>query len=163
MAGWRLVVLNGPNLGRLGQREPEIYGSVTHDELVASCREWGRRNGHRVEVRQTDSEGELIRFVHEAAGGADALVINAAGYTHTSVALRDALLAVDLPSVELHITNPWRREPFRQRNLLHDVVTASVFGFGTGGYRLALTGAVELLSARAGGSGNQAPAPKKKS
>ncbi len=146
MSNWLITILNGPNLSQLGKREPEIYGSVTYDDLVTQCSEWGGQHGHQVTVRQTDSEGELVQLIQDAAGDSDGLIINAAAYTHTSVAVRDALAAVDLPVVELHISNPWSREPFRQQNYLSDVVTAGIHGFGTGGYLLALTGLMEILS-----------------
>jgi 3-dehydroquinate dehydratase-2 len=141
----RISVLNGPNLGRLGRRETALYGSTTAAQLAGLCREWGADLGCDVRFAQTDGEGELVRLIHAAADETDGAVLNAGAYTHTSVALRDALLAVTIPVVELHITSPASREPLRRRNLLSDVVTASVHGFGIEGYRLALAGLVHLL------------------
>ena len=141
----RITVLNGPNLGRLGQREPEIYGDTTAAQLGGLCRDWGADLGCKVEYRQTDGEGELIGLIHTAGDEADGLVLNAGAYTHTSVAIRDAVQAVAIPVVELHISNPAAREPLRRTNLLTDVVTASLQGFGVEGYRLALAGLLALL------------------
>lgn len=140
----RIALLNGPGIDRLGGREPHIYGSVGWDELVARCRDWAAAEGVELDVRQVDGEGELVGLIHSCAETADALVINPAAYTHTSVAVRDALLCVDKPVVELHLSNPDAREDFRRRNLVSDIVTATVRGFGVGGYLLALEGAREL-------------------
>ncbi len=140
----RIALLNGPNLNRLGARQPEIYGVRHWDDLVAECRDWAAANDVDLDVHQVDGEGELVALIHRCAAEADALVINPAGYTHTSVALRDALLCVEVPVVELHLSNPDAREDFRRRNLIADVVAASVRGFGARGYLLALDGAVSL-------------------
>lgn len=141
----RVFVLGGPNLGRLGRREPEIYGSTSWQELGRLCAGWAADLGLDLEFLQTDGEGELVGLVHRAGDQGQALVLNAAAYTHTSVAVRDAVAAVGIPVVELHISNPSAREPFRRTNLLADVVTASVCGFGIEGYRLALQGVAALL------------------
>ena len=141
----RITVLNGPNLGRLGQREPVIYGDTTSAQLAGLCRDWGADLGCKVEYQQTDGEGELIGLIHTAGDEADGLVLNAGAYTHTSVAIRDAVQAVAIPVVEVHITNPAAREPLRRANLLTDVVAASLQGFGVEGYRLALAGLLALL------------------
>lgn len=140
-------VLDGPNLGRLGRREPELYGSTTWDELADLCRTWAAGAGCGCECRQTDSEGDLVGLIHAAGDGADGLVLNAAAYTHTSVAVRDAVAAVDIPVIEVHLTNPSAREDFRRTNLLEDVVTARVAGFGTDSYRLAIMGLAARLGA----------------
>ncbi|MCU1690406.1 MAG: aroQ, partial [Jatrophihabitantaceae bacterium] len=108
-----VLVLNGPNLGRLGTREPHIYGSTTYVELVASCIAWGRELGLAVEVRQTESEADLIAWLHEAADEALPVVINPGGYAHTSIALRDAAASLSSPLVEVHISNVHAREEFR--------------------------------------------------
>jgi len=142
----RVFVVGGPNLGRLGTREPEIYGRTTWAELETLCRGWAAEAGLEIEFLQTDGEGELVGLIHRAADAAAGLVLNAAAYTHTSVAVRDAVAAAPIPVVEVHLSNPARREPFRRRNLLADVVTASVCGFGVDGYRLALSGLATLLS-----------------
>lgn len=145
--GLHLAVVNGPNLDRLGEREPELYGPVTHSQLVESCLQWGRDHGHRVQVRQADGEGDLVGILHELGSSCDGLVLNAGAFTHTSVAMRDAVAGLNLPVVELHITNPDAREVFRRRNFLMDVVTAGIRGFGVYGYILALTGLAALLEA----------------
>ncbi|MFN2370400.1 MAG: type II 3-dehydroquinate dehydratase [Candidatus Krumholzibacteriia bacterium] len=141
----RVFVLGGPNLGRLGNREPEIYGSTTWAELGRLCAGWADELGLDLEFLQTDGEGELVGLIHRAGDEGQVLVLNAAAYTHTSVAVRDAVATLAIPVVELHISNPAAREPFRRTNLLADVVTASVCGFGVAGYRLALQGASALL------------------
>jgi 3-dehydroquinate dehydratase II len=138
-------VLNGPNLDRLGVREPEIYGSATYGDLVGRIEAGANGLGMEIFVRQTAGEGELVTWIHEAGAEADGLLINAAAYTHTSVAVRDALLTLTIPVVEVHISNPDAREEFRRTNLLADVVTATVKGFGAYGYLLALEGLRALL------------------
>ena len=145
--GLRLAVVNGPKLDRLGEREPELYGQVSHSQLAESCLQWGRDHGHQVQVRQADGEGDLVGILHELGASCDGLVLNAGAYTHTSVAMRDAVAGLNLPVVELHITNPDAREAFRRRNFLVDVVTAGIRGFGINGYILALDGLAGLLQA----------------
>ncbi len=134
----RVLVLNGANLNRLGTREPEKYGTTTHAELVARLEAVGAELGQQVEVRQTDSEAELLGWVHEAADGPVPVVINAAGWTHTSVVLRDALATVDAPVVEVHITNIHAREPFRHHSYVSAVADGVVAGLGVFGYEAAL-------------------------
>jgi len=146
--GTPVAVLNGPNLDQLGRREPEVYGSLPWPQLRVEIAGWAAEHGLTVEVHQCAGEGELVSLVHETAARCAGLVINPGAYTHTSVALRDALLCVRLPVVEVHLTNPARREDFRRRSLIADVVAASVQGFGASGYRLALAGLAELLAAR---------------
>jgi 3-dehydroquinate dehydratase-2 len=143
----RVVVIGGPNLGRLGRREPELYGSTTWPELERQCHRWAGECGLQIEFLQTDIEGELVGMINAAADTAAGIILNAAAYTHTSVAIRDAVAAVEIPVVELHLTNPDAREDFRRQNLLADVVTAGIRGFGTEGYRLALQGLRSLLDA----------------
>lgn len=143
----RVFVIGGPNLGRLGTRQPEIYGRTTWSELESLCQGWADEFGLALEFLQSDLEGELVGMIHRAADSADGLILNAAAYTHTSVAIRDAVTAVDIPVVELHLTNPDSREPFRRNNLLADVVTAGIRGFGIEGYRLALSGMKTLVAA----------------
>ena len=138
MSGRRVLVLNGPNLGRLGVREPEIYGHTTHDELAEACRAWGSVLGLDVEVRQTDSEAELVGWLHEAADARMPVVLNAGAFTHYSYALRDALAQVAAPTVEVHLSNPAARESFRHTSVIASVVTGSISGFGIGSYALAL-------------------------
>ena len=134
----RVLVLNGPNLGRLGVREPEIYGHTSHADLTAMCADWGAALGLAVEVRQTDSEAELVAWLHEAANAELPVVLNAAAFTHYSYALRDALAQVSAMTVEVHLSNPAAREAFRHTSVIAAVVTGSISGFGVESYRLAL-------------------------
>lgn len=136
----RVLVLNGPNLGRLGTREPEIYGSTTHAELVDACTTEGKALGLDVEVRQTDDEATFLHWLHESAdtGGADALILNPAAWTHTSVAVRDAAAALTVPYVEVHLSNPLGREEFRHTSYTAAKAVGIVAGFGVDSYRLAL-------------------------
>jgi 3-dehydroquinate dehydratase II len=134
----RVLVLNGPNLGRLGRREPEKYGTTTYAELVELCQGTGAELGLDVDVRQTDAEHELLGWLHEAADDGCAVVLNPAAWTHTSVALRDACAMLTGPLVEVHITNVHAREPFRQHSYVSPVATAVVAGLGIDGYLLAL-------------------------
>lgn len=138
-------VLNGPNLDRLGVREPEVYGSTTYDDLVGDLLAAAGEAGVDLHCRQTAGEGELVTWIHEADAEADGLILNAAAYTHTSVAVRDALLSVSIPVIEVHISNPHAREDFRRTNLISDAVAATVQGFGVRGYRMALQGLLGLL------------------
>ncbi len=140
-----VMILGGPNLSRLGQREPEIYGSTTWAELEMLCEKWGQDLGLRVQFNQDDFEGGMVKKVHQATDKAAGLIINAAAYTHTSVAIRDAVAAMEKPVIELHLSNPTAREEFRQTNLLTGVVNAGVFGFGVKGYKLGLEGMAHLL------------------
>jgi 3-dehydroquinate dehydratase II len=137
-------VLNGPNLGRLGSREPEVYGTVSYDDLAALCRATGRALGLHVEVRQTEDEAELIGWVHEALDGRFPMVINAAAFTHYSYALRDALAQRTAPVVEVHITNPAAREAFRHVSVVAGVADGTVAGFGLMSYQLALQAVAKL-------------------
>jgi 3-dehydroquinate dehydratase-2 len=133
-----VLVLNGPNLGRLGSREPEVYGSTTYAELVAACEKAGGELGLEVEVRQTDSEAELVGWLHEAADNAWPVVLNPAAFTHYSYALRDACAQLTAPLVEVHITNPHTREEFRHTSVVSGVATGVIAGFGLDSYLLAL-------------------------
>ena len=133
-----VLVLNGPNLGRLGVREPEIYGHTTHEELAKACRAWGAELGLEVDVRQTDSEAELVGWLHEAADARMPVVLNAGAFTHYSYALRDALAQVSSTTVEVHLSNPASREEFRHTSVIASVVTGSISGFGIQSHALAL-------------------------
>ncbi|HEY2983518.1 MAG TPA: type II 3-dehydroquinate dehydratase [Jatrophihabitantaceae bacterium] len=135
----RVLVLNGPNLGRLGSREPVIYGNTTYAELAALCVKAGDELGLAVEVRQTDHEGELLEWLHEAADAATPVVLNAGAWTHTSVAVRDACAALVAPLVEVHITNVHKREEFRHHSYVSGVATGVIMGLGVEGYVLALS------------------------
>jgi 3-dehydroquinate dehydratase-2 len=134
----RVLVLNGPNLGRLGAREPEVYGSATHDDLVARCTSAGAELGLDVEVRQTDDEAELVSWLHEAADTATPVVLNPAAFTHYAYALRDACAQLTAPLVEVHLTNPATRERFRHTSVISGVATGTISGFGLDSYDLAL-------------------------
>jgi 3-dehydroquinate dehydratase-2 len=134
----RVLVLNGPNLARLGVREPEVYGSTSYDELVSCCTAWGLELGLDVEVRQSDDEAVLIGWMHEAADSRTPVVLNPAAFTHYSYALRDACAQLTAPLVEVHITNPAARETFRHTSVISAVATGTIAGFGTESYRLAL-------------------------
>ncbi len=133
-----IQVLNGANLGRLGLREPEKYGTTTHAELVGLLEATGRELGVEVRVRQTDSEGELLGWVHDASDAGEAVVINPGGWSHTSVVLHDALAALNGPLVEVHITNIHRREEFRHHSYVSRVADGVIAGLGVQGYVLAL-------------------------
>lgn len=134
----RVQVVNGPNLGRLGKRQPEVYGSTTHDDLVALCERTARELGIEVVVRQSDSEGELLSWIHDAADAGEPVILNAGGLTHTSVVLRDACAELTAGLVELHISNVHAREEFRHHSYLSAVATGSIVGLGVAGYALAL-------------------------
>ena len=140
----RVLVLNGPNLGRLGSREPEVYGATTYDELVRVCTADGSALGLAVEVRQTDSEAELVGWLHEAADAGTPVVLNPAAFTHYSYALRDACAQLTAPLVEVHLTNPHTREEFRHTSVVSGVATGVIAGFGIGSYRLALRSLLSL-------------------
>ena len=133
-----IQVLNGANLGRLGKREPEKYGTTTYAELVQLIEAAAAELGQDVVVRQTDSEGELLGWVFDAADAGDAVVINPGGWSHTSVVLRDALAGLSGPLVEVHITNIHAREQFRHHSVVSAVATGVIAGLGVDGYRLAL-------------------------
>lgn len=148
----RLLILNGPNLDTLGVREPEIYGRETLDEIEARCRARAAALGAAVEFRQSNHEGALIDWIRDARGARDAIVINPAAYGHTSIALRDALKACGLPVVELHLSNPAAREPFRRRSYVSAVAAGVICGFGGHGYELAVEAAVGLAGKAAGGA-----------
>ena len=133
-----IQVLNGANLGRLGTREPEVYGTTTYVELVQLVESTAAELGLDVVVRQTDSEAELLGWVHSATDAGDAVVINPGGWSHTSVVLADALAALNGPLVEVHISNVHRREPFRHHSYVSGVATGVIVGLGVQGYELAL-------------------------
>ncbi|NJQ14345.1 type II 3-dehydroquinate dehydratase [Streptomyces bohaiensis] len=134
----RVLVLNGPNLGRLGSREPDVYGSADHAHLAELCTEAGRELGLEVEVRQTDDEAELVRWLHEAADGRLPVLLNPAAFTHYSYALRDAAAQRTAPLIEIHLSNPHARETFRHLSVVSAVASGTIAGFGTGSYLLGL-------------------------
>jgi len=140
-----IYVLNGPNLNLLGTREPEIYGPDTLDEIAGRLEDRARELGVEVEIRQSNHEGHLIDWLHEAqAEGARAVILNAAGFTHSSVALLDAVRAVSTPVIEVHLSNPQARESFRRRSLIASAARGTIAGFGALSYLLALDAAARL-------------------
>jgi 3-dehydroquinate dehydratase-2 len=143
-----VLVLNGPNLQRLGSRQPEVYGSATMADLASACAAAGRKLGLRVDVRQTDDEAELIGWVHEAADGRLPIVLNPAAFTHYSYALADALAMRTAPLVEVHLSNPAARETFRHTSVIAGVADGTVAGFGLLSYELALRAVAALAAAR---------------
>ncbi len=144
----RVAVLNGPNLNLLGVREPEIYGKQTLADIELAVRSRAERAKVEIEWRQTNDEGEFVGFVQELRGTADGALVNAAAFTHTSLAIRDAFLAVRVPFVEVHLSNIFAREPERRRSLLADLAVGIVAGFGPLSYLLALDGLLDYLSRR---------------
>ena len=146
----RIAVLNGPNLNLLGEREPEVYGHTTLSEIEAATRERARALGVACSWTQTNFEGELVEAIQRMRGSVDGAVINAAALTHTSLAVRDALLAVRVPFVEVHLSNIFAREPERRRSLLADAAVGVVAGFGADSYRLGLEGLLGYLASRHG-------------
>jgi 3-dehydroquinate dehydratase II len=140
-----VFVLNGPNLNLLGLREPDIYGHDTLDDIAGRCEDWARELGFDIEFRQSNHEGHLIDWLHEAnADGAKAVILNPGGYTHTSVALHDAVKAIGVPVIEVHLSNPHAREPFRHRSYVSKVARGTIAGFGALGYLVALDAAAKL-------------------
>jgi len=145
-----IYVLNGPNLNLLGTREPETYGHHTLADVEKLCHENAARYGLTADCRQSNREGELIDFVHEAgAKKAVGIIINAGGYTHTSIALHDALIGVKIPAVEVHVSNIFARESFRHHSFIASAAVASLCGFGIDGYRLAISGLAARIGAKA--------------
>lgn len=144
----RVLVLNGPNLGRLGIREPDVYGATSFDELAKQCFEAGSELGLDVEVRQTDDESELLRWLHEAADARAPVILNPAAFTHYSYAVRDACAQLTAPLIEVHISNPAAREAFRHTSVIADVATGTIAGFGIDSYLLALRAMATLVSDR---------------
>lgn len=143
----RLLLLNGPNLGLLGRREPELYGKTTLAEIETQLRQQAAAAGHELDAFQSESEPELIRRIHAAREQGVALILfNPAAFTHTSIALRDALLAVQIPFVEVHLSNVAAREDFRQRSFFADIAIGTVTGFGVASYELAMSAALRHLA-----------------
>lgn len=146
-----VYVLNGPNLNLLGTRQPEVYGRATLADVEALCRDAGNRHGLAIDFRQSNHEGVLVDWIQEArAKGAAGIVINPAAYTHTSIAILDALLACDLPVVEIHISNVHARDDFRRHSYVSRVAKAVICGFGVNGYRLAIDGLAAMLPSSKG-------------
>ncbi len=140
-----VFILNGPNLNMLGSREPGLYGTDTLASIQERCESAGERLGLATDFRQTNVEGELIDWIHEAQKQASAVIINGAAYTHTSVALHDALRAVDMPIVEVHLSNVYKREPFRHHSYISPVAHGVICGFGAQSYELAIEAVAHIL------------------
>ena len=143
----KILCLNGPNLNLLGQREPSIYGRTTLEEIEDSVRKRAAQLGATAEFRQSNHEGELVTWIHEARDRFDVIILNAAGYTHTSVALRDAITAIGIPTIEVHLSNVHAREKFRHRSLIAPVCVGQIVGFGANSYVLAIDAAVNINEA----------------
>lgn len=140
-----VLVVHGPNLNMLGGREPSVYGASTLSDIDEEIRQTAAELGVRVETFQSNHEGKIVEKIHDALTGFDALIINPAAYTHTSIAIRDALAMLEIPIIEVHISNIHRREPFRHKSMIADVVTGQVVGLGKDGYTLALRAACKMV------------------
>ncbi|ATU20659.1 type II 3-dehydroquinate dehydratase [Bifidobacterium choerinum] len=143
----KVIVVNGPNLGRLGVRQPDVYGRQDLEQLCRLCTQWGESLGLDVDVRQTDDEAQMVQWMHEAAERQKAVVMNPAAFTHYSYALADAahmVLDADMPLIEVHISNPAARDEFRKRSVISPVATGTITGLGFLGYKLALEAVAEL-------------------
>lgn len=141
----KVLIVHGPNLNMLGKREPELYGGTTLDEINLNLEQLGKRLGIAVETFQSNHEGTIVDKIQAAASTQNGVIINPAAYTHTSVAIRDALLLLDIPIIEIHISNIYKREPFRHNSMISDVVTAQISGLGVEGYSLALEALKRIL------------------
>jgi 3-dehydroquinate dehydratase-2 len=141
----KILVIHGPNLNRLGKREPEIYGKTTLDSMDLQLKKEGKKLGVDVETFQSNYEGAIVEKIQEAVSTINGLIINPAAYTHTSIAIRDALLMLDIPVIEVHLSNIFKRERFRHKSLISDVVTAQISGLGEKGYFLALKALSETV------------------
>jgi len=147
----RIFVVHGPNLNMLGVREPNLYGRTRLEEINAELSNLGSRWGLEVSAIQSNHEGEIVEAIQQRLGSVDGMIINPAAYTHTSIAIRDALTMIDFPIIEVHLSNIHRREPFRHRSLMADVVTGQVVGLGVNGYYLALRALVDIVGAAQSG------------
>ena len=141
----KIIIINGPNLNLLGEREQSQYGSTTFNQLKENCLKESNKIGIELEFTQSNIEGELVNLIQDARKKYDGMIINAAGFTHTSVAIRDALDLFKKPIIELHISNIYKREEFRHKSLISDIVTGGIFGLGTEGYILAIISMQKIL------------------
>jgi len=141
----KILVIHGPNLNMLGKREPGVYGKTTLDEINLALKEIAKTHGFGIETFQSNHEGAIVEKIQEAMGTCDGIIINPAAYTHTSIAIRDALLMIDAPIIELHLSNIDKREPFRHTSMIADVATARMAGFGAAGYTLALEALAKMI------------------
>jgi 3-dehydroquinate dehydratase-2 len=144
----KILFLNGPNLNLLGQREPEIYGKTTLADIEAKVQDRGQTLGAAIEFRQSNVEGELVGWIQQAKGKFDVIVLNAAAYTHTSIALRDAIVAAGVPTIEIHLSNVHAREEFRHKSLIAPVCSGQIVGFGANSYVLAVEAAFNVKVSR---------------
>jgi len=142
-----IYILNGPNLNLLGTREPEIYGSDTLADIEAACAKQAKTAGHNTVFKQSNIEGELVDMIQEARQKGSALVFNPAAYTHTSIAIYDALKTLDIPVIEVHLSQPAKRESFRRRSYVAEAATGTISGFGAKSYELGVQAAINLLKA----------------
>ena len=140
-----ILIINGPNLNLLGEREQSQYGSITFEELKKNCLEKSKELNINLNFTQSNVEGEIVNLIQEERNNCDGIIINAAGFTHTSVAIRDALSILKKPIIELHISNIYKREEFRQKSLISDVVTGGIFGIGADGYILAIIAMQKMI------------------
>ena len=141
----KIIIVNGPNLNLLGEREQSQYGSLTFKELKENCLQKSKEIGIELEFTQSNIEGELVNLIQDARKKYDGMIINAAGFTHTSVAIRDALDLFKKPIIELHISNIYKREEFRHKSLISDIATGGIFGLGSEGYILAIISIQKIL------------------
>lgn len=140
-----VLVIHGPNLNMLGKREPEFYGKATLEAINTGLKENGKKLGLDVETFQSNHEGEIVEKIQNSVNKTNGLIINPAAYTHTSIAIRDALLLLDVPIIEVHLSNIYKREPFRHKSLISDVATAQISGFGVKGYLFALEALKDMI------------------
>lgn len=142
----KIVVIQGPNLNMLGVREQQIYGPMKLEQIHAQMKEFAGQNGIEIEFFQSNLEGEIVDKIQECYGEAQGIIINPAAYTHTSIAIRDAISAVNIPTIEVHISNIHRREEFRKTNMIAPVCASSIVGFGPFGYHLAMVGMLQIMN-----------------
>ena len=142
----KIIIINGSNLNLLGEREQSQYGSITYDKLKDTCKNKSKDLGLEIEFAQSNIEGEIVELIQKSRKNFDGIIINAAAFTHTSVAIRDALQLFKRPIIELHISNIYKREEFRQKSLISDIVNGGIFGLGTNGYILAIISMQKLLN-----------------
>ncbi len=141
----KVLVIHGPNLNMLGKREPELYGTTTLDEINADIKTLGKKLGIVTETFQSNYEGAIVEKIQESMRTCNGLIINPAAYTHTSIAIRDAILLLDVPVIEIHLSNIYKREPFRHKSVVADIATAQISGLGVHGYALALEGMAGII------------------
>ena len=141
----KVLIIHGPNLNMLGKREPDIYGKATLDDINNELAGIAQRLGLEIDIFQSNHEGEIVDKIQAATTTHNALIINPAAYTHTSIAIRDALLLLDMPIIEVHLSNIYKREPFRHNSMIADIATAKLCGFGAHGYTMALEALVVMI------------------